>query len=57
VSASLDNGSSSPPQDIVDWERAPPPGGSTYRTGPRSMVVLFARLDAELQSAAVFTKM
>ncbi len=40
------------PHDIVEWERAPSLGGSTYWTGPRSVVVLFARLDAELQSAA-----
>jgi glycogen operon protein len=33
-----------PPQDIVEWETAPTVPGGTYRTGPRSVVVLFARL-------------
>jgi isoamylase len=37
------------PHDIVDWERAPSLGGNTYQTGPRSVVVLFAPLDAEVQ--------
>jgi glycogen operon protein len=32
------------PQDIVEWETAPTVPGGTYRTGPRSVVVLFARL-------------
>ena len=31
----------------VDWERAPSVGGRTYPTAPRSVVVLFARLDPE----------
>ena len=35
------------PHDIVDWERAPSVGGRTYSTVPRSVVVLFARLDPE----------
>jgi len=35
------------PHDIVDWERAPSVGGRTYPTAPRSVVVLFARLDPE----------
>ncbi len=30
------------PLDIVDWEKAPSVPGSTYRVGPRSVVVLFA---------------
>ena len=30
------------PQDIVDWQDAPAITGSTYRAGPRSVVVLFA---------------
>jgi isoamylase len=34
------------PHDIVDWEQVPSVRGSTYRTGPRSVVVLLARLDA-----------
>ena len=33
------------PQDIVDPERAPSVPGQTYRTEPRSVVVLFANLD------------
>jgi glycogen operon protein len=33
------------PQDIVEWETAPTVPGGTYRTGPRSVVVLFARLE------------
>src|SRR4029453_3624125 len=33
------------PQDIVEWERAPSVSGPRYRTGPRSVVVLFAGLD------------
>jgi isoamylase len=32
------------PQDIVEWEAAPAVAGHTYRAGPRSVVVLFARL-------------
>jgi isoamylase len=32
------------PNDIVDWEIAPTVPGRTYRAGPRSVVVLFARL-------------
>jgi isoamylase len=32
------------PQDIDEWQTAPPVPGSTYRTGPRSVVVLFSRL-------------
>jgi len=32
------------PQDIADWETAPAVPGRTYRAGPRSVVVLFARL-------------
>jgi glycogen operon protein len=33
------------PHDIVDWERAPPVPSQTYRTEPRSVVLLFASLD------------
>jgi isoamylase len=33
------------PDDIADWESAPSVPGLTYRTGPRSVVVLFAALD------------
>jgi isoamylase len=32
------------PQDIAEWEKAPAVRGRTYRAGPRSVVVLFARL-------------
>jgi glycogen operon protein len=38
IDTSLDS-----PQDVVEWQRARPVPGSTYRTGPRSVVVLFAR--------------
>jgi isoamylase len=34
-----------PPQDIVDWPNASPVDGYAYRTGPRSVVVLWAVLD------------
>ena len=34
------------PEDIVEWEKAPPAPGSTYRAGPRSVVVLCAVSDA-----------
>jgi len=36
------------PQDIVDWEEAPLVAGSSYRAEPRSVVVLFARLEPEM---------
>jgi glycogen operon protein len=39
------------PQDIVDWDQAPPVTGPTYQTEPRSVVVLFADLESERQSA------
>jgi len=45
------------PQDIVEWETAPTVPGLTYRAEPRSVVVLFARLDAALQLADASTKM
>jgi isoamylase len=32
------------PHDIVDWEAAPTAPGHSYRAGPRSVAVLFARL-------------
>jgi isoamylase len=35
------------PHDIVDWTDAPMVAGSTYRSEPRSVVVLFARFDAK----------
>jgi isoamylase len=31
------------PQDIVEWQNAVPVSGEPYHTGPRSVVVLFAR--------------
>ncbi len=31
------------PHDIVEWQTAPLVPGRTYRAGPRSVVVLFAR--------------
>ena len=33
------------PEDIVAWDEAPAVPGCTYRTGPRSVVVLWAGLD------------
>jgi glycogen operon protein len=33
------------PDDIVEWERVPSVRGRTYRTEPRSVVVLFAALE------------
>ena len=30
------------PEDIVEWQKAPASPGSTYRAGPRSVVVLYA---------------
>jgi isoamylase len=33
------------PDDIVEWESAPPISGGTYRAGPRSLVVLFEEGD------------
>jgi len=33
-----------PPQDIVEWHTAEPIQDGTYQTGPRSVVVLFARM-------------
>ena len=32
------------PHDIVEWQAAPSISGSVYRTGPRSVVVLFANM-------------
>ena len=34
------------PHDIVPWETAPPIPGRTYRAEERSVVVLFARIEA-----------
>jgi isoamylase len=42
IDTSLDS-----PHDIVEWEAAPPVSGRTYPAGPRSVVVLFARLADE----------
>jgi isoamylase len=39
------------PNDIVEWEQAQPVTGQTYRTEPRSVVVLFAGLEPKRQSA------
>jgi len=38
----IDTGLASP-QDIVEWQSAPPVPGRSYRAGPRSVVALFAR--------------
>jgi len=35
------------PHDIVDWDAAPLAAGRTYRAEPRSVVVLFAGLEAD----------
>jgi isoamylase len=35
------------PRDIVDWKDAPRVGGSMYRAEARSVVVLFAPIDAQ----------
>jgi len=32
-----------PPNDIVEWQAAPPIAGQTYQAGPRSVAVLIAR--------------
>jgi glycogen operon protein len=40
----IDTGLDSP-QDIVDWQAAPAVPGDNYRVEPRSVVVLFVRLD------------
>jgi glycogen operon protein len=40
IDTSLDS-----PQDIVDWQKAPEVRAFTYRTGPRSVVVLWGRGD------------
>ncbi|HEY5769336.1 MAG TPA: glycogen debranching protein GlgX [Terrimicrobium sp.] len=39
IDSSLDT-----PHDIVEWQAAPSISGSVYRTGPRSVVVLFANM-------------
>ena len=39
------------PHDIVEWEAAPPVAGRTYHAGPRSMVVLFARLRDQVNAS------
>jgi isoamylase len=38
------------PDDIVDWERAPPVSGQTYRTEARSIVVLLAGIEPHRKS-------
>ncbi len=38
------------PEDIFAWDEAPSVHGSAYRAGPRSVVILWARLDEEAQS-------
>jgi len=38
-----------PPQDIVEWQTAPPVPGRTYKAGPRSVVVLWASLDERIR--------
>jgi glycogen operon protein len=35
------------PDDIVEWDEAPAVAGDTYRAEPRSVVVLFAPIDAQ----------
>jgi glycogen operon protein len=43
-----------PPYEIVAWDEAPAVVGGTYRAGPRSVVVLWARVsDAENQRPAI----
>jgi isoamylase len=42
------------PDDIVDWERAPSVPNLTYRTEPRSVVVLFAHVSRERPIALTF---
>jgi glycogen operon protein len=32
------------PDDIVEWDAAPPVPGHAYRAGPRSVAALFARV-------------
>ncbi len=39
IDTSLDS-----PHDIVEWDAAPTVPGGAYRAGPRTVVVLFARL-------------
>jgi len=39
------------PFDIVEWQKAPPIPGRTYRAGPRSVVVLWARLGGVVSPA------
>ena len=38
-----------PPQDLVEWQTAPPVPGRTYKAGPRSVVVLWASLDERIR--------
>jgi glycogen operon protein len=44
IDTSLDS-----PQDIVEWQTAPPVPSRTYRAGPRSVVVLWASLDERVR--------
>ena len=52
IDTSLDS-----PLDIVEWDKAPPVSGRSYRAGPRSTAILFARLgdgaNPNLQSGVV----
>ena len=40
--AALDGHVLPAPEDIVEWQKAPASHASTYRAGPRSVVVLYA---------------
>lgn len=35
------------PHDIVEWQNAPSVSGNTYRAGPRSVVIMWARLSVD----------
>jgi glycogen operon protein len=39
----IDTGLDSP-QDIAEWQNAPPVSGRTYRAAPRSVVALYSQL-------------
>jgi glycogen operon protein len=47
IDTSLDS-----PQDIVEWQTAPPVTSSTYRAGPRSVVILWASFGAATGDAS-----
>ena len=40
------------PEDIVEWQSAPPVVGPAYTAGPRSVVVLFSSLETDNYTAA-----